>query len=143
MAVWNPRANAIFASLLELPLPQRPAALAQACRADCELRQQVEALLAAHAQAGSFLDRPAADVAPSGELDLPPTGPDTGPPLAANGSIVRALGAVPSVHLRDPDGEALTPVARPGSENMPVNHDPTGRLQLLGEIACGGMGAVL
>jgi hypothetical protein len=65
MVVWNPRANAIFANLLELPPPQRPAVLDQACGADGELRQQVEALLAAHARAGSFLDRPAP---PQGEL---------------------------------------------------------------------------
>jgi serine/threonine-protein kinase len=70
-------------------------------------------------------------------------GPDSGPPLHANGSVVRALGAASHVHLRDPEGEALTPVARPGSANMPVSHDPAGRLQLHGEIARGGMGAVL
>src|SRR5262249_53235982 len=70
-------------------------------------------------------------------------GPDSGPPLHANGSIVPALGAASRVPLRDPDVEALTPVARPGSDNMPVNHDPAGRLQLHGEIARGGMGAIL
>jgi hypothetical protein len=74
-------------------------------------------------------------------------GPDSGPPLPAGRSVIKALAAglpaVPSVHLRDPDGEALTPVARPGSENMPVGHDSTGRLQRHGEIARGGMGAVL
>jgi serine/threonine-protein kinase len=70
-------------------------------------------------------------------------GPDSGPPLQVNGSVVRALGAASRVHLRDPDVEALTPVARPSSDNMPVGHDSTGRLQLHGEIARGGMGAVL
>jgi hypothetical protein len=139
MAVWNPRANEVFASLLELPPPQRPAALAQACGADGVLRQQVEALLTAHAQAGSFLDRPAA---PPGALDVPSTGPDAGPPLAAGGSVVQALRAAAAIHLRDPEGEAPTPVVRPGSEKMPGGHDPAGRLQLYGEIARGGMGAV-
>jgi serine/threonine-protein kinase len=70
-------------------------------------------------------------------------GPDSGPPLPAGGSVVRALGAASRIHLRDPEGEALTPVARPGSENMPVSHDSASRLQLHGEIARGGMGAVL
>jgi serine/threonine-protein kinase len=70
-------------------------------------------------------------------------GPDSGPPLHVNGSVVRALGAASRVFLRDPDGEALTPVTRPGSDNMPVSHDPGGRLQLHGEIARGGMGAIL
>jgi hypothetical protein len=68
MAVWNPRANALFASLLELP-PQRQSALDQACGADGVLRQQVEALLAAHAQAGNFLEKPPAGAAgDTGEL---------------------------------------------------------------------------
>ena len=58
MAIWNPRANEIFARILELPAPQRQAALEQACAGDDVLSQQVEALLAAHLQAGSFLDRP-------------------------------------------------------------------------------------
>jgi serine/threonine protein kinase len=75
MAVWNPCANALFARLLELPLSQRPASLARACGADAELRRQVESLLAAHAQAGSFLDRPAAGVAPPGVLHLSGSGP--------------------------------------------------------------------
>jgi serine/threonine-protein kinase len=143
MAVWNPRANAIFASLLELPQPQRQVALEQACGADCELRQQVEALLVAHAQAGSFLDWPAVGAASPGELDLPPTGPDSGPPLQAEGSVVRALGAASRVHLRDPGDEVPTPVVRPVSDSRPSGHDLTGRLQLHGEIARGGMGAVL
>src|SRR6516225_11300012 len=75
MAVWNPCANALFARLLELPLSQRPASLARACGADAELRRQVESLLAAHAQAGSFLDRPAAGAAPPGVLHLSGSGP--------------------------------------------------------------------
>jgi serine/threonine protein kinase len=74
MAVWNPCANEIFASLLELPLWQRPTALAQACGADAELQRQVESLLAAHAQAGSFLDQPAAGAAPPGVLHLSGSG---------------------------------------------------------------------
>jgi tetratricopeptide (TPR) repeat protein/tRNA A-37 threonylcarbamoyl transferase component Bud32 len=147
MAVWNPRANAIFASVLELPPLQRQASLERACGADGALRRQVEALLAAHAEAGSFLDQPVLGAAHPGVLDLPTTGPDSGPPLPAGGSVIQALAAdlpsVPRVHLRDPYEEALTPVARPGSENMPGNQDFSGRLQLHGEIARGGMGAVL
>ena len=57
MAIWNPRANEIFASILELPPSQWQAALEQGCAGDEELRQQVDALLAAHAKAGSFLHR--------------------------------------------------------------------------------------
>jgi len=70
MADWNPRANEIFASVLELPAPQRQVYLEQACAGEDELRRQVEALLAAHAQAGSFLDRPAPGAASPPALAL-------------------------------------------------------------------------
>src|SRR5262245_17289865 len=74
-------------------------------------------------------------------------GPDSGPPLSAGNSVLRALGAVlpevPRVQLRDPDSGAHAPVVRPRSSEMPQGHDPAGRYQLHGEIARGGMGAVL
>jgi hypothetical protein len=58
MAAWNPRANELFASALELSSPDaRHAYLDREC-ADAGLRRQVEALLAAHAAAGDFLDQP-------------------------------------------------------------------------------------
>jgi len=85
MAVWNPRANKILASVLEVPAPQRQAYLEQACAGDSELKGQVEALLAAHGQAGSFLDRP---VNPAETATLPP-GPDCVDPLLG---IVRYIG---------------------------------------------------
>ena len=73
-------------------------------------------------------------------------GPDSGPPLPAAGSVLQALAAVlpsvPSVHLRDPDSGASSPIVRPQSEQMPARHD-TGRYHLAGEIARGGMGAIL
>jgi serine/threonine-protein kinase len=88
-------------------------------------------------------------------VDLPPSdepsleaglaagfGPDSGPPIPAGASVLRALGAsLPRVLLRDPEGETVTPVGRPGSAEKPPP-EATGRYQLLGEIARGGMGAV-
>jgi serine/threonine-protein kinase len=47
------------------------------------------------------------------------------------------------VQLREPYPEVVTPVHLPGSAEMPAVPDPAGRLQLHGEIARGGMGAVL
>jgi tetratricopeptide (TPR) repeat protein len=137
MAVWNPRANEIFANILELPPPQRPTALEDACGADADLRRQVEALLAAHAEAGDFLDQPAI-----GAHDAPTTASDSGPLLPGGSSFVQAL-APSRLILRDPDGEPHAPIGCPNSANMPTTHEPAGRLQLLGEIARGGMGAVL
>jgi hypothetical protein len=75
---------------------------------------------------------------------------DTEPPLPAGASILNVLRyrmpELPSVHLREPDGNQLTPVIRPGSGEMPQANLPegtAGRYQLLGEIARGGMGAIL
>jgi serine/threonine protein kinase len=53
---------------------------------------------------------------------------------------VQALGAAP-VHLRGPDTEPADPVVRPHSDAIPAEA-PT-RLQIHGEIARGGMGAIL
>jgi tetratricopeptide (TPR) repeat protein len=145
MPVWNPRANEIFADVLELPGPQRQGFLEQVCGSDRALRRQVEVLLAAHAQAGSFLDEPA--LAVRGEpLDLPTTAPDSlAPPLGASVLAVMrvSLPALPAVQLRPAEEEVLTPVVQPSSPEMPERPALTGRLQLHGEIARGGMGAVL
>jgi serine/threonine-protein kinase len=67
-------------------------------------------------------------------------GPDSGPPLPATASVVRALGAIP-VQLREPATEPVSPAERPDSPDRPAP-DPSGRLQVHGEIARGGMGAV-
>ena len=61
MADWNPRANEIFLKALDLAPVQRRAFLDQACPDDPGLRAQVEALLAASARAGSFLEEPAVE----------------------------------------------------------------------------------
>jgi tetratricopeptide (TPR) repeat protein len=59
MPGWNPRANELFLNALDLPSPiERQAYLDTACGTDAPLRQAVEALLQAHAAAGSFLERP-------------------------------------------------------------------------------------
>ncbi len=57
---------------------------------------------------------------------------------------VLASGDVPRVLLRDSDlTDGPSPLIHPGSPEMPPVGDRSGRLQLLGEIARGGMGAVL
>src|SRR5262245_60292573 len=67
-------------------------------------------------------------------------GPDSGPPLPTAGSVAQALGAAP-VQLREPLTGPGDPVVRPASAAVPAD-SPAG-LQLYGEIARGGMGAVL
>ena len=69
MADWNPAANEIFLHAVEIgSSDQRVAYLASACAGDLGLRKAVDALLEAHAEAGSFLDKPGdATIAPPGE----------------------------------------------------------------------------
>jgi serine/threonine-protein kinase len=68
------------------------------------------------------------------------TGNDYGPRLPGNGSVVAAFGGQ-RVQLREPATEPAAPVERPNSSEIP-DFIPDG-LSLHGEIARGGMGAVL
>jgi hypothetical protein len=54
--------DALFQAAPELLPQQRAAYLDQACAGDQSLRKQVEALLSAHEDAGSFIDTPAFEV---------------------------------------------------------------------------------
>src|SRR5262245_54497845 len=64
----------IFSAALERPVgPDRDAFLAQACGGEASLRQQVDALLAGHENAGTFLDQAAGPVGPSGTHLVPIT----------------------------------------------------------------------
>ena len=77
---------------------------------------------------------------PAATMSLAP-GPDGSSVLAR---LAASVGPVPRVLLHD--SELTTgpgPVVKPGSPEMPAPADPAPRLQLLGEIARGGMGAVL
>ncbi len=59
-------------------------------------------------------------------------------------SLAESIGGVPQILLRDSDsGDGPSLLVKPASPEMPVPGDRPGRLQLLGEIARGGMGAVL
>ena len=63
------------------------------------------------------------------------------PPGGVLDTIAAIFGAVPRVVLGDTaPGEEPSPIVSPSSPEMPAG---PGRLQLLGEIARGGMGAVL
>jgi serine/threonine protein kinase len=58
---WE-RARALFQSALEQPEQDRTAFLANACQGDETIQREVEALIAAHAAAGGFLETPACRV---------------------------------------------------------------------------------
>ena len=78
----------------------------------------------------------------SGVQDVTLTfGPASSSVLAAFGE---AFGKIPTVLLRDTDSTSEPgPVIRPSSTEIPDAADRSARLQLFGEIARGGMGAVL
>jgi serine/threonine-protein kinase len=123
MAVWDPRANEIFAQALALPASQRAAYLERAWGGDGELRLQVEALLAARA----------------GEPTPPP---DSGSLRPTGADVVRALGASrPRVQLREPEGQTVTDAGTEAAAAGPAEFPC--RYRLAGEIARGGMGAIL
>jgi serine/threonine protein kinase/WD40 repeat protein len=67
----RPNVDSIFCAAVEFESAQeRGAYLDQACNHDPQVRERVEKLLAAHAEAGEFLDQPAPGL--RGTIDVPP-----------------------------------------------------------------------
>src|SRR4051812_26345900 len=66
----------------------------------------------------------------------------SGPPSVLE-TLAATVGPVPRVLLRDTDPGSEPPLHRPGSPEMPPPEGRAARIRLLGEIARGGMGAVL
>src|SRR5512143_4142681 len=80
MTTWNPRANELFLKALELrPAVERREFLDRACGGDAALRAEVDALLEAGDQAGSFLE-----AAP----DSPTRPMDPAPPADGVGTVI-------------------------------------------------------
>ena len=77
MAERNEKIDQVFAAALEITdAAARLAYLQQACGGDEELCQEVESLLAAHQQAGTFLEEPSPDcgsIRPAARKAQPPT----------------------------------------------------------------------
>jgi serine/threonine protein kinase len=70
MSNWDPQVKEIFLKALKLSTPEERAAfLSEACAGKAELRAQVDSLLEAHQQAGTFLEKPGA-VAPGETVTL-------------------------------------------------------------------------
>ena len=85
----------LFHSVLEREPGERAAFLEQACIGDDSLRRQVEALLAAHEQAGSFIENPAFEIeaqALANEQAKPPANSIVGHAIG-HYQIVESLGA--------------------------------------------------
>src|SRR5438128_5526598 len=63
---WS-RVRETFEGALAFPADARPAYLSRTCGGDTALRQQVEALLASHERANSFLETPAVPPLPDAQ----------------------------------------------------------------------------
>jgi hypothetical protein len=93
----------------KLPAEEWASYVAQACGGDRELRQQVEHLLQVHREAGSFLERPAADLKATGvDGDRTVVQMAAGGPTEAPGTV---LGPYQLVRLLGEGGMAKRAVA--------------------------------
>ncbi|MFO0869626.1 MAG: protein kinase [Pirellulales bacterium] len=139
---------------------QRRAYLDEACGGDATLRKRVDKLLAAYDEESQYLEQPAAEC--GGTNSGPRIDEDRSASLkaglaAAFGqeqsvvvghaglSVLRNLSVtldVPRVALRESPAEALDPIVRPQSAEVPPS-DSDSRYRIDGEIARGGMGAIL
>lgn len=154
--------NSIFLAALEIESPdERAAFILRSCGDDLNLRRELEEMLVSHDAAGSFLEQPAPG------LDRTVVGPladearaallDAGLALSlgreaavvlgdANHSVLKmlsnTLNKVPHVSLRESEAEGAGPISRPDSSEIP-HSDADGRYRLDGEIARGGMGAII
>ncbi len=124
------------------------------------VRERIEILLSVYAEESQFLEQPASeldatilfdssngDLAASLEAGLAPSfGGNAAVVIGHAGHSVMKLFRqkvdVPQVVLREPKTEPADPIMRPKSPEMP-DRTSDSRYQLQGEIARGGMGAIL
>jgi len=155
-----PKLDSLFLAALEIESEeQRAEFLESACGTDLKLRRQVDQLLRSHQVAGQFLEHPPAEYEAtliSNESQECSGALDAGLAAAfsedqaivighAGHSVLRSFGPtieVPRVVLRDSLEEGSDPIVRPKSAEIP-ERDADSRYQLQGEIARGGMGAIL
>ena len=154
----KPNLDSLFEAVVAIESPaERAAYLDKSCGDDAALRQQIEQLLQCHEQAGSFLEKPPGElnvtISPDGDLAASleaglaaAFARDKAVVIGSGGhSILKSLGRtidVPHVVLRDTDAGGADPIHRPSSAEIP-DRDADSRYQLQGEIARGGMGAII
>ncbi|PHR97815.1 MAG: hypothetical protein COA78_27050, partial [Blastopirellula sp.] len=134
--------------------------LKEACGNDSGLQQRIEKLLSAYLEESQFLEKPAAELeatvlpdnvrgnlAESLESGLAASfGEEEAVVIGrSDRSVLKTLGQtidLPRVALRDSIEEGPDSVIRPKSSEMPTTNSDS-RYQLQGEIARGGMGAII
>jgi serine/threonine protein kinase len=161
MSEESPNLESLFLSALEIESPQERAAfLARSCGDDASLQQQVERLLDSHRAAGSFLEKPpqelerilspdagAQNLAAAIQAGFAPAFREGEALFVGNAShsVFEALGQTMNlshVVLRDAKEAGNEPIVQPKSPEMPERKSDS-RYRLDGEIARGGMGAIL
>ena len=142
------RANQLFADAIELGSAEEQTAFLDCeCQDNQQLREAVEALLDSYRKMGSFLVQPAAElraipeddrhIAKSAQSEMAHSMNESGKSVL--NSLGEHLPAVPQVLLRDAKGD-VEPITFPASKEIPQT---SAKYQLLGEIARGGIGAIL
>ena len=161
MSEESPNLESLFLSALEIESPQERAAfLARSCGDDASLQQQVQRLLDSHQAAGSFLEKPPQELervlshdlagqnlAAAIEAGFAPAFREGEAIVVASAghSVLESLGQsmnLASVVLRDAKDAGHEPIVQPKSPEMPERNSDS-RYRLDGEIARGGMGAIL
>jgi serine/threonine protein kinase/tetratricopeptide (TPR) repeat protein len=138
----------LFLAALELDSEStREKFIDQSCGENLELKQQLQALLLAHQQVGGFLNSPPSQIAMTLAEEAEPRKPAVAPSSPTGHSILKLIGQtaaceMPRVILDSSAGEIASPLVRPHSRELP-SIEPGSRYQVHGEIARGGMGAIL
>jgi len=137
--------QSIFLEAIEKKPEERSAWLDEACGGEAKLRERIEGLLRKHDKANSFLEKPPAEI--DATMALAPSEANGSKPVAAgNHSVLKMLGQtlgdVPHIALRDAIEEGDGPIIRPSSPEVPDRKSDS-KYQLQGEIARGGMGAII
>ncbi len=138
--------SALFEAAVEIESEQeRLDFVNRSCGQDADLRAQLEILLNAHAKAGNFLSTPPPELAATqfGSSEQICGESASSPQQSVLHLIEKTVdGELPRVVLDSSPDELAGPIVRPKSSEVP-KHEVDSRYQLQGEIARGGMGAIL
>ena len=139
MAVNQPNIDSLFHEVLKIEDgDERSRFLDQHCQGDSSLRQEIERLLISHEEAASFLNHPPV----FHTVDKPAVQPNGEQHPSVLKAIEKTFGHCPNVELRDALDDIAEPVQQLNSPEIP-QRKPGERYQLFGEIARGGMGAII
>ncbi|MEZ6103899.1 MAG: protein kinase [Pirellulaceae bacterium] len=138
--------SALFEAAIQIESDQeRREFVDRACGGNDTLKAELERLLESNSKAAGFLSSPPPGL---GKTCVMPENIEDGPSVSpSHGSVLELLGQtvdgkLPRVALESSPIEGPDPVVRPRSAEMP-RQESNSRYRLDGEIARGGMGAVL